>query len=142
MKPKIILIGLFSLFFFQVKAQDATEAVKSVVENYFQGYIEGDTSKLKEVFHEDFHLSWINPSRDRPFRQVDRMGLLAFFGPSWKTLTISAKLLDTKVYNESAYALADVRIHGQVIWTDHISLLKIKDRWWIVSKISEGRPDR
>lgn len=122
-------------------AQTDKEKVIQVVNTYFKGYTAGDTIMLKEAFHPDFHLSWISPwhKGDEAFKQVDRAGLLAFFGPDWSNLEIESRLDATEVGNSSATAKATVTLKGIVVWTDYLSLLKINERWWIVSKISEGK---
>lgn len=126
---------------FTAQAQTDREKVVEVVNTYFEGYTVGDTTMLKEAFHPDFHLSWISPwhTGDEAFKQVDRAGLLAFFGPNWSNLEIESVLDGVEVSKDAATAKATVTLKGIVVWTDYLSLLKISDRWWIVSKISEGK---
>jgi hypothetical protein len=140
MKTNLLIIVL-TLFAIPVFSQGQKSAVEKVVQTYFDGYSAGDTTMMKEAFHPDFHLSWIDPWRkgDEAFKQVDRKGLFAFFGPSWSNLEISASLDEVVVSENAATAKATVTLKNIVIWTDYLSLLKINDRWWIVSKISEGK---
>ncbi len=114
---------------------------KETVENYFKGYKAGNKELLKTVFHPDFRLSWISPwgSGTAAYQQVDREGLFGFFGPDWKNLKISASMSDLQVTGNAAVCKATIKIEGMVTWTDYISMLKINGRWWIVSKISDGK---
>ncbi|WP_299111546.1 nuclear transport factor 2 family protein [uncultured Winogradskyella sp.] len=122
------------------QSTQAKEEVINTVKTYFEGYKAGNPELLKEVFHENFHLSWSDPWRDNAFFQVNREGMFKFFNADWSKLDISSEILETKVYTNSAYCLAKVTLKGIVVWTDHINLLKLDDgKWWIVSKTSEGK---
>lgn len=114
---------------------------KETVETYFKGYKEGNKELLKTVFHPDFQLSWIDPWNKgaAAYQHVDRAGLFSFFGPDWKNLKITATMSDLQVSGNAAICKATVKIDGMVTWTDYISMLKINGRWWIVSKISDGK---
>lgn len=136
-----LLIIVIAVFTFPVLAQDGQSEVERVIQTYFDGYSAGDTTVMKEAFHPDFHLSWIDPWRkgEEAFKQVNRAGLFAFFGPNWSKLEITATLDEVTVGENSSTAKATVTLKNIVIWTDYLSLLKINERWWIVSKISEGK---
>lgn len=139
MKINVLIIAICS-FSFSSFAQSEQVKVKEVVQTYFDGYAAGDTTMLKEAFHPDFHLSWINPwdKAGRPFKQVDRKGMFKFFGSNWSDLVITSSIDEIEVSEFAATAKATVTLKGIVVWTDYLSLLKINERWWIVSKISEG----
>ena len=124
----------------QAQNTQAEQEVFDVVKTYFEGYKAGNPEMLNKVFHKDFHLNWSDPWRDNAFFQVDREGMFKFFNADWSKLKISSKIIETKVLQNSAYCLAKVSLEGIVVWTDHISLLKLNDgKWWIVSKTSEGK---
>ncbi|MBA4745988.1 MAG: nuclear transport factor 2 family protein [Muricauda sp.] len=113
--------------------------IQKIVERYFEGYAIGDSTVLKEVFHQDFRLSWKDPWRNQ-LTHVDRSGLFSFFDANWSKLSISSEINEIQVFNNSAYCRATVTLEGIVAWLDHINLLKLENgRWWIVSKVSEGR---
>lgn len=136
---KLLLIP-FMLMALSVFGQGEKAAVEKVVNTYFKGYNAGDSTILKEAFHPNFHLTWVSPwhKGEEAFKQVDRAGMFAFFGNNWSDLKISSTLDEVVVSKDAATAKATVILQGIVTWTDYLSLLKIKDRWWIVSKISEG----
>lgn len=139
---KLIASILLSLIFILPSySQTKEEQVKEVINTYFKGYSAGDTIVLKEAFHPSFHLSYISPwhQGEEAFKQVDRDGMFAFFGPNWSNLEIESVINEFAVSRHAATAKATVTLKGIVIWTDYLSLLKIDDRWWIVSKISEGK---
>jgi len=130
----------FILLSLSVFGQDEKTAVEKVVQTYFEGYSAGDSTILKEAFHPNFHLTWISPwhKGEEAFQQVDRAGMFEFFGNNWSNLKISSTLDEVVVSKDAATAKATVVLKGIVTWTDYLSLLKINNRWWIVSKISEG----
>src|SRR5690606_520450 len=121
-----------------LSSQTLDQEVRGTVNAYFAAYEKGDTMALKEVFHKDFHLSWLDPWTNNAFSQVDRKGMFAFFGPEWKNLDISGTIIEIDIDGNAAYCRAKVEIKGIVIWTDLISLLKMNGRWCIVSKVSTG----
>lgn len=122
-----------------VNAQNLAEenAVRGVIQTYFDGYAKGDSTILNKAFHPTFQLSWIDPWRNE-FQHVNRPGMYAFFSPNWSKLTISSNIVSMNVQRQTAVAIADVELKGIVRWRDVITLLKIKDQWWIVAKVSEG----
>ena len=136
----ILVLSIVCLSIYSSNAQSNSEKeVTAAIETYFKGYKAGNPEILKEVFHENFHLSWSDPWRNNSFFQVDRKGMFEFFGADWSKLDISTQILETKVFDRSAFCLAKVTLEGIVIWTDHINLLKLENgKWWIVSKTSEG----
>ncbi|NVK52830.1 MAG: nuclear transport factor 2 family protein [Flavobacteriaceae bacterium] len=141
-KLKSLFIIVCCASFLTSKAQNANaeKQVTLTVQTYFDGYKAGNPEILKKVFHKNFHLSWSDPWRGNTFFQVDREGMFKFFNSNWSKLKISSKILETKVFNNSAYCLAKITLEGLVVWTDHINLLKLDDgKWWIVSKTSEGK---
>lgn len=138
---KVLSLILFSfIFILPAYSQTEEEKVKAVINTYFEGYTAGDSTLLKEAFHPAFHLSYISPwhQGEDAFKQVDRAGMFAFFGPNWSNLEIESVINEVAVSRHAATAKATVTLKGIVIWTDYLSLLKIDDRWWIVAKISEG----
>ena len=140
MKTIITVAALF-VAFISTAQKTETHSPKVAVETYFDGYKKGDTTILKKVFHPSFHLSWLSPwaKGDQAFKQVDRSGMFAFFGPNWKNNKINCRIIDTQQQASMAWVKARVEIEGIVIWTDYINLLKIGRQWWIVSKVSVGK---
>lgn len=125
--------------FGQEKPNNDNQEIITKVEEYFEGYTKGDSTMLKEVFHKDFRLSWKDPWQNK-LAHVDRSGLFKFFNPQWSNLEIETKIEEVTVAKNSAYCRALVTLKGIVVWTDHINLLKLaEDRWWIISKVSEGK---
>lgn len=133
-----IIVLWANLAFCQKAANGEREVIKKV-EEYFEGYAKGDSVLLKEVFHKDFRLSWRDPWRNT-LEHADRSGLFNFFGTDWSNLKIESRIEEVAAAENSAYCRAVVTLKGIVVWTDHISLLKLPDdRWWIISKVSEGK---
>ncbi|TJY37073.1 nuclear transport factor 2 family protein [Pontimicrobium aquaticum] len=141
-KLQVLCVVICCMSFTTSKAQnnESEKQVISTVQTYFKGYKAGSPEILKEVFHQNFHLSWSDPWRNNAFFQVNREGMFKFFNADWSKLKINSEILEAKVFNNSAYCLAKVTLEGLVVWTDHINLLKLSDgKWWIVSKTSEGK---
>ena len=133
-----VIVLCTKLAFCQKTSNTEQEVIKKV-EEYFEGYAKGDSILLKKVFHEDFRLSWRDPWR-HTLAHADRSGLFNFFGSHWSNLKIESEIEEVATTENSAYCRAKVTLKGMVIWTDHISLLKLPDdRWWIISKVSEGK---
>lgn len=134
----ILVVALSYLGLAQEEHNDRSK-IQHIVERYFEGYAKGDSTILKEVFHQDFRLSWKDPWRNR-LSHEDRPGLFAFFDVNWSKLSIRSEIKEIQVFENSAYCRATVTLEGIVTWLDHINLLKLQNgRWWIVSKVSEGK---
>lgn len=116
------------------QSEDDQAAVQKTVETYFDGYTRGDTTTLATVFHPDFELKWLSRNQ---YRNVDREGMFAFFGPDWNH-EITSEILSIDITGTAAMAKVDVTLVGMVKWIDYISLLKIGGKWWIVHKLSHG----
>ena len=134
---RLLILCIFFIGTASAQHKGDEDAVKKVIQTYFDGYAKGDSTILGEAFHPSFKLSWVDPWRGR-FQTVNRSGMYRFFSPNWRNLTISSEIKSVTVYKQSAYVTADVTLKGIVRWFDLITLLKVDSRWWIVSKVSEG----
>lgn len=122
-----------------VKGQQSSPT--QAVEKYFEYYIAGDTNGLKEVFHEDFTLSYISPweKGKAAYKKVSRAQMMRFFNANWSKLSISCTKNDVEIKDNIAHCTAVVRIDGILEWTDYITMIKIESNWWIISKSSTGK---
>lgn len=134
-------IILLSFAFIAINFSFSQSTPKETVETYFKGYKNGDPEILKTVFHPTFQLSWISPwhKGNDAFKKVNREGMFDFFDENWKNLKIISSIKELQTDGNVAYCKAIVVLEGIVTWTDYISMLKINGKWWIVSKVSDGK---
>ncbi len=117
------------------------ENIQDLVERYYDGLYRCDTTILKSVFHPEaqyytnrdgalFHLSMdeyfpIIESRTSPLSQNE------------------PKFLEIKSMELAGSTAAQVHLQCRlmdIFFTDFLSLLKLNDHWWIVSKTFHGNP--
>jgi len=108
--------------------------IEKVIQDYFQGYQQADTTLIKKSFHSNTRLlsvdqgklditemsDWLKNLEERHLRGDIRKGKL------------SIESID--VTNETAIAKLKIRFDA-FDFTDYLSLLKISGRWIIVGKI-------
>jgi len=114
---------------------DDIRAIEQTVQVYFDGLYEGDASKIASAFHEVSHLyvangsevtdlpreKWLDMVRSRPSAKSqnlprrDRIVSIDMSGP------------------ETAFVKVECQIPPRY-FTDYLSLLKLGDKWRVVSK--------
>lgn len=111
------------------------DAVRAVLELYFDGYTRGDTETLSQAFHPDSHIKYITGRGQ--YANWTRAEFFNVFDENWN-YTITSQIYDIDVTGTAAGAKVSVTLEGIITWTDYVNLLKIDDRWQIVHKISHG----
>lgn len=127
------LFVLLSLITTQTWAKDSS-MIEKVIQNYFEGYQQADTTLIKKAFHSDTRLlsvedgkldvtemkDWLKGLEDRHLRGETRVGKLKIESIDITGYTASVKLNI---------------VFPTFEFTDYLSLLKIEDKWVIVGKI-------
>jgi len=111
------------------------EAIEKVVWTYLDGLYEGYTGKLAKAFHEVSHLYGMREG------SVDDMPRAAWFdmvnsgpSPKGKGLKRSDRIVSVDLSGpETAVVKVECSIHPRY-FTDYLTLLKLNDRWKVVSK--------
>jgi len=106
---------------------------KVLVEYYVLGHAQYDPDLYKQVLHPDwkmFHLV------DGNLEKVDRDEFCRWYEPQNRDpeLVWEHEILSLDLVGNSAHA--KLRLENQkVLYIDHLNLMKIDGRWWIVHKI-------
>lgn len=112
------------------------DAVRAVLEVYFDGYTRGDTETLSQAFHPDSHIKYLG-GRSGRYTDWSRAEFFNVFDENWN-YTITSEIHSVDVTGTAAGAKVSVALEGIITWTDYVSLLKIDGQWQIVHKISHG----
>jgi len=107
------------------------ENIMGLIQDYFDGLYEADTTKLKSVFHPDTVLkaNGLRRSRDE---WVDAVGSRPV--PKESGMAYDFNILSIEIINDQAMVKADVPLlAGHYI--DYLGLLKEDGRWLIVNKM-------
>lgn len=109
--------------------------IAEALRQYFDGFYEGDTGKLRRIFHPNAHLY---SAADGPLADDDMETVYARVAgrasPASRGETRLDRILSIdKSGPESALVKLQIAI-GPKLFTDYLSLLKIDGRWQIISK--------
>lgn len=112
------------------------EAIRSAAQLYVDGIKYADASKIDQVFHADWNMTGFY--EDGNYRHFDRAGFLELIERNRQNATefprYEGGIVD--VYHYGKTAVVKVRVENErVIFTDHLSLLKIDGEWKIIHKI-------
>lgn len=131
---------LFSLFLIvslssQISAQDASvehRAIQDVIQNYFDGWLTGDTTLIGSAMHATCHLKFINNGK------VDvrsRTAYLSNFKPRPRLENAEGRIIEINITRTAAAAKVELETATR-LFTDYFNLLKDGDRWYITDKVS------
>ena len=106
-------------------------AIREVIEQYAEGMRTANVENLKRAFHEQSILCGYlgDDSMAAPIE-----GLYDWVASNPAPENYSCSIVKVEITNRVATAsVRETDMHGDVI--DHFHLLKVDDRWWIVSKL-------
>ncbi len=143
MKSFTLFLLLFSLVYFscgpKVSPQQtsvnnpAEEAlIRSTIENYFEGWMTGDTTKIGSAMHATCQLKNI---KDGGVIIFDRATYLGFFKPRPRRENSGGKIIDIDITENIAAAKCEIETPDR-LFTDYFNMMKIGERWYIVDKIA------
>lgn len=108
------------------------KAIEKQINYYFEGSRTDNPDLLKKAFHSDATLKYINANGEYKMRPIQEF--FAFF-TNTKTRTFKSKIYYISVYGTSANVKLSTR-YKTYQYIDYMNMLKTKDGWKIVSKIS------
>jgi hypothetical protein len=108
-------------------------AVRTVVEQYLHGLKFNDTTSLHQAFWPEAKLYFVG--RDGSLGQLTQARWYSMFaGSAGKEEEGTLRITGVEVTRDVASAKV-VEDYPKSRYTDYLSLVKIKGRWWIVNKV-------
>ncbi len=138
---RLFLFVGFAAFLFQHCQAQETEATKStadklaieqVIQNYFDGWLTGDTTLIGSAMHSSCHLKFV---RDGKIDMRNRTQYLSGFKPRPRLANAAGRILSIDITRTAAKAKVELETEDR-LFTDYFNLLKEGDRWWITDKVS------
>jgi len=142
MQPKKIFFLIASMLFMIIsciseekattKLNPETKLIEETIEMYFEGWLTGDTTLLGTAMHSTCQLKNI---KDDDVVIFDRSKYLNFFKPRPRLKNAGGKILTIDVTGPIGSAKVELDTPER-LFTDYFNLMKVKDQWHIVDKIS------
>lgn len=141
---KQVIFIAFSLFILtqcQEKTSDVVEppkpsvdqiAIEGVLQNYFDGWLTGDTTLVGSAMHKSCHLKFV---RNDTVRMRNRTQYLSGFKPRPRLQNAEGRILSIDITRTAAEAKIELEIETR-LYTDYFNLLKEGNRWYITDKVS------
>ncbi len=141
MKQIILFISLVFLF---IQCKEKTEAIveapksedelaiEDVIQNYFDGWLTGDTTLVGSAMHSTCYLKFIKDGKV-DFR--NRTQYLSGFKPRPRLENAEGRIISIDITRTAAEAKIELETE-QRIFTDYFNLLKEANRWYITDKVS------
>jgi len=107
-------------------------AIEGVIQNYFDGWLTGDTTLVGSAMHKTCHLKFI---RDGKVSMRNRTQYLSGFKPRPRLENAEGRILSIDITRTAAEAKIELETETR-LFTDYFNLLKEEDRWFITDKIS------
>jgi glucose/arabinose dehydrogenase len=136
MKKIIALLSTIVLcqdVLFAQKDSDRSQ-VEMIINQYFEGWKTGDTSKLGATMHSSCDLKNYNEAENR-FIQFSRKEYLSRFQPRQPHPQTKGRIVNIDITGYIAAAKVEI-ITAWEVFTDHFNLMRMAGRWYIVDKIS------
>lgn len=142
MKYLILVISTSLLFIFCTSVQEKTAilepvhpdrgAVEKVIQNYFDGWLTGDTTLIGSAMHSSCHLKFV---KDGKLDMRNRTQYLSGFEPRPRLENAEGRIISINITRTAAEAKIELETENR-IFTDYFNLLKEGDRWYITDKVS------
>lgn len=119
-----------------IRLSEEIESIRATAQLYVDGIKYSDVSKIEQVFHRDWNMTGFY--EDGNFRHFDRDGFLELIKRNRQNADGFSRyeggIID--VCHHGKTAVVKVRVENdRVIFTDHLSMLKIEGDWKIIHKI-------
>lgn len=123
-----------------MQTQSEERGIRDAIGHYIEGMRTGNVDTLKEAFHEQAILCGYLGDE---LIAAPIVALYDWVGgnpsPASSGELFDCEVLEVRTTNRVATAsLRETDHHGTVI--DHFHLLKVSERWWIVSKLWDAAP--
>ena len=141
MKSFSITLTFFALTLLMCGQKEATPVqseealIRQTIENYFEGWLTGDTTKIGSAMHATCQLKNI---KDGDVIEFDRAKYLSFFKPRPRLENAGGKILAIAITDDIASAKCQLETKDR-LFTDYFNMMKLGDRWYIVDKIATNR---
>lgn len=132
-----LVIILYPGCLFAQNQTDRTQ-IEAVINQYFEGWKAGDTTKLGAVMHSSCQLKNYNEAENR-FTQFSRNVYLGFFKPREPHPQTRGRIVSVDVTGYIASAKIEI-ITAWEVYTDLFNLMRMDGRWYIVDKVSLRQP--
>lgn len=119
----------------EIVQTDEKALITNTIETYFEGWMNGDTTKLGEAMHPTCQLKNV---KDDEVLLFSRSTYLGFFKPRPRRENSGGKIIEIDVTGNIASAKCEIETPER-LYTDYFNLMKIKDRWYIVDKITTSK---
>jgi len=107
-------------------------AINQVIQNYFDGWLTGDTTLVGSAMHSSCHLKFI---RDGKLDIRNRTQYLSGFKPRPRLENAEGRIISIDITRTAAEAKIELETADR-LFTDYFNLLKDGDRWYITDKVS------
>lgn len=111
-------------------------AIEQVLQNYFDGWLTGDTTLVGGAMHSSCHLKFV---RDGKVEMRNRTQYLSGFKPRPRLANAEGRILSIDITRTAAEAKIELETESR-LFTDYFNLLKENDRWYITDKVSTSIP--
>ncbi len=108
------------------------KAIEGVIQNYFDGWLTGDTTLIGGAMHSSCHLKFV---RDGKIEMRSRNQYLSNFKPRPRLANAEGRIISIGITRTAAEAEVELETENR-LFTDYFNLLKEGDRWYITDKVS------
>lgn len=144
MRKVLLLIG-FNLLFLNVNAQTDDAAsdwnqIEKTLNLYIDGVGTSDSVKVSKSFHDTWQLKYFE---DNKVNIIKKSKYLERFNtpPHAKSDKWSGRIVFIDITNTVAVAKVEIST-SKLLFTDYFNLMKTKDGWFLVDKISTRTPHK
>ncbi|TAE30801.1 MAG: PQQ-dependent sugar dehydrogenase [Cytophagales bacterium] len=138
MKQLIVLLLLIPAFLATAQPQPDRAAIETVLNQYFDGWMTGDTTRLGYAMHQSCQLKNYLENEKR-LVYYSRADYLRLFRPRARDPRTSGRIVSVDITAHTAGAKIELNTAWDT-FTDYFNLMRIDGRWYIVDKISSRRP--
>ena len=111
-------------------------AIEAVLQNYFDGWLTGDSTLVGSAMHSTCNLKFI---RDGKVVRRDRTNYLSGFKPRPRLENAEGRILSIDITRNAAEAKIELETSYR-LFTDYFNLLREGERWYITDKVSTSLP--
>jgi hypothetical protein len=131
-KTILLLASILGLNFGGFAQTTEKALIEASIQQYFEGWMTGDSTKLGKVMHSSCKLKFF---RDNKFTEVNRTDYLSRFKLRAKDTGTEGRIKMIDITGNIASAKCEIETPKN-LFTDYFNLIKINDFWFIVDKVS------
>lgn len=145
MRKVLLFIGIH-LLFLNVNAQtDDTKSdwhqIQETLNLYLDGVATSDSIKVSKSFHDTWQLKYFDD--DQVFSIIKKAKYMERFSgvPHAKSSNWSGRIVFIDITHTAAVAKVEIST-SKLLFTDYFNLMKTKESWFLVDKISARTPHK